>query len=75
MSRTWKPNRPTVELSPDAPRPSRIRRDPPPQPAALRQTVLPDVAEREARTVVIGVMLFGVAIAIIIIAVGNYLGR
>ena len=73
MSRTWKPNRPTVALPEGAPRPSRIRRDPPPP--AVKQSELPDYAEREARTVVLGVILFGVAITIIIIAVGNYIGR
>ena len=75
MSKSWKPNRPTVELPTSVTRPSKIRRDPPPPPAAARLTVTPDMAEREAWTVVIGIMAFGIAIAIIIIAVGNYLGR
>lgn len=74
MSKSWKPNRPTVELSSGATRPSRIRRDPPPPPPA-KPTILPDMAEREAWTVVIGILLFGLAIAIIIVAVGNYIGR
>lgn len=66
MSKTFKPNRPTVEL-----RQSRIRRDPPPAPAA-KLTVLPDTSERETWTVVLGVFLFALAIMIIIIAASDY---
>ena len=56
--------RQTVALSP-APRPSRIRRDPPGRVPEKKPTAYP--AERELWTVVIGVILFGIAIAIITI--------
>lgn len=72
MNKLVKPGRLGAEQ-----RHSKIRRDPPPpaRPAGIRQTVLPDVAEREAWTVVVGILLFAVAIAIIVFAVGNYIGR
>jgi hypothetical protein len=69
-----KPGKSFVQLPAGAARPSRIRREPPPR-AAAKEPALHDIAEREARTVVIGILLFGLAIAIIIVAVGNYLGR
>jgi hypothetical protein len=50
----------TVEL-----RPSKIRREPP-APAAQKLTVLPDSPNRDTWTVVIGVLLFALAINIII---------
>ena len=63
MSKPWTPKRQTVELQP-----SKIRREPPPQPSLLKQALLPDDAtERETWTVVIGVMLFGVAITFLTI--------
>lgn len=52
-------------------RPSRIRRDPPP-PVKVKQAVVPSDPEREAWTVVIGVLLFGLAITIIIFALSDY---
>jgi hypothetical protein len=66
VSKQWKPGRETVEM-----RPSKIRRDPPAQPV-VKQTMLPDSDEREAWTVGIGVLLFAIAIAIIILAVSDY---
>jgi hypothetical protein len=56
----------TVDLAApavSAVRVSRIRRDPP---AVARKTVIPDRDERDRRTVVIGVLLFTLAIVIII---------
>ena len=61
----------TVELSPDAPRPSRIRRDPVPE-KKLRE-VRPYPTEREIWTVVIGVVLFALAITAITIGTSNYI--
>lgn len=55
-------------------RPSRIRREPPappPPPKSLRISS----SEEETWTVVVGVILFSLAIGIIVIAVGNYIGR
>lgn len=69
MSKQWKPGRHTVELQGEA-RPSRIRRDPVParEPTAVRAYP----SEREIWTVVIGVVCFAVAIAIIIVGVSDY---
>lgn len=53
-----------------AERTSRIRRDPPPAPARKALRVRSD--NDEAWPVVIGVILFALAIAIIIVAVSDY---
>lgn len=66
MSKQWKPQRRTVEL-----RPSRIRRDPP-APAAKPKELKPYPTEREVWTVVVGVVLFAIAITIIILAISDY---
>jgi hypothetical protein len=63
--------RKTVELHPDAARPSRIRRDPPAA-APERKSVQPYPTEREVWAVVIGVVLFALAITIIIFGIGSY---
>lgn len=70
-----KPGKSTVELSAAAPRPSRIRREPPPRAPQAKEKAMADVAEREAWTVAIGILLFATAIAVIVIGVGDYLGR
>lgn len=54
------------------PRPSRIRRDPPPV-VAQKQLAL-DPEEREQRAVVIGIIAFALAIFVIIVAAGSYAG-
>lgn len=54
-------------------RPSRIRREPPAP--AVQKGLHAYPAEREAWTVVVGVMLFSLAIGIIVIGVGNFIGR
>lgn len=66
MSKSWKPNRPTVEL-----RPSRIRREPPPRPVD-KQTMLADDSERETWGVVIGMLAFALAITFLIFWVSDY---
>ena len=66
MNKTWKPSRTTVEL-----RPSRIRREPPPPPEKPKE-LKAYPTERESWAVAIGVLLFGIAITIIIIAVSEY---
>lgn len=68
MSKSWKPGRHSVEL-----RPSKIRRDPPPPEA--KHSVLPVSDEREAWTVIIGVLLFALAITIIILGASEYTSR
>lgn len=64
------PTRKTVELPAQA-APSRIRREPPPPPKVVRRpNEYP--TEREAWTVAIGVVMFAVALAIIIIGVSDF---
>jgi hypothetical protein len=53
------------------PRPSRIRRDPPP--VAKKELVI-DPQEREQRDVVIGILAFALAIFIITVAFAGYAG-
>jgi hypothetical protein len=69
QQRLWKP---VVDTSKPV---SRIRRDPPPlPPAAARRAKLAgvDTEQREAFTVVTGVILFAIAIAIITVATSAY---
>lgn len=58
-------SKPTVEL-----RPSKIRREPPPPPGKL--TLLPVGRESETSTVVIGVLLFALAITFLILWTSDY---
>ena len=51
---------------------SRIRRDPPP---ARKEVVVRDPEDRDARTVVIGVISFALALAVIIVGFSNVGGR
>jgi hypothetical protein len=73
MSKPWKPNKKTVELAADAPRPSRIRRDP----VAAGKTVKavrPYPTEREVLVVVIGVILFALALTFITLGISAVTG-
>jgi hypothetical protein len=54
-----------------APRVSRIRRDPPP---AVKQTLV-EFEESDETTVVVGVLLFALAIFVLILAFGIYSAR
>ena len=67
MSKPWKPRRETVEL-----RPSRIRRDPVRAEKPAAPNSYWDPTEWEAWMVGIGVSLFGLAIAIIILGISDY---
>jgi hypothetical protein len=71
MSKTAATRKPTVGLTPDSPKPSRIRREPPPpeKPKQLRTYVS---SEREQWIVVIGVILFALAIMVITFGVSDY---
>lgn len=70
MFKSSNPGRKTVELSAPA-APSRIRREPPPPPKVIRKAnEYP--TEREAWTVAIGVVMFAIALAIIIIGVSDF---
>ena len=55
-----------------APRGSRIRRDPPP---VAKKVEIRDPEERETRMVVIGIVSFALAIAIVIVAFSAYQGE
>ena len=66
-----KPAKSFVELNRDGPRPSRIRREPPPPPEKPKE-LKAYPTERETWAVSIGVLLFGIAITIIIIAFSDY---
>ena len=68
MSKQWKPGKSTVELQ-EAPRPSRIRRDPPPV-APAPKALSPYPTEREVWTVVIGVVLFTLALTALSFGIG-----
>ena len=59
----------SVNLAGGGVRVSRIRRDPPPVAKKVAQV---DPEERDARAVVIGVVAFAVAIAIVIIGISSY---
>jgi hypothetical protein len=63
--------RKTVELRQPEARPSRIRREPAAA-APERKSVQPYPTEREVWAVVIGVVLFAIAITIIIFGIGSY---
>jgi hypothetical protein len=64
--------KPTVDLAASGGvRVSRIRRDPPPK---VKEVTVADIAERDTRTVVLGILLFGLAIAVILIGLGSTLG-
>ena len=71
MSKASTSRKPKVALAADAPRESRIRRDPPPpeKPSALRSFYTP---EQEGWVVVTGVILFALAIFVISLAVSEY---
>ena len=62
--------KPTVELEKPAPRVSRIRRDPPPQ--TVEKAVRAYPSEREIWMVVIGVVLFALAISIITVGFSGF---
>lgn len=61
----------SVDLARQAARPSRIRREPPPmeKPKSLRAY---PTTERETWIVVIGVLLFGIAITIITLGISDF---
>ena len=61
----------SVNLATEGPRVSRIRRDPPP-PEKLKEVRHPDVVNRSA--VVIGVLVFALAIVVILIAFSIFTG-
>ena len=61
----------TVNLAPEGPRVSKIRRDPPP---AARQTLVPDRDETDRRGAAIGIMVIALAVVALVIALGSWAG-
>jgi hypothetical protein len=58
----------SVDLASAGPRVSRIRRDPPP---AVKETIV-KLEESDETTVVVGVLLFALAIFVLVLAFGIY---
>ena len=61
----------TVQLAADAPRGSRIRRDPPP---VVKEVTVADRDERDRRTVIIGILTFTLAILLILAGISSWTG-
>lgn len=70
MARPLASEKKSVDLAPSGPRVSRIRRDPPPK--VKEKEVDLDTVDR--RDVMIGVIAFALAIAVIILAFGSFQG-
>jgi hypothetical protein len=70
VSRSWTPNKKTVELEA---RPSRIRREPvrSDKPADAVKWMRWDPSEREAWIVVAGVVLFALAVSAVVIGISQ----
>ena len=69
MSRAWAPKKKTVELTPVVRR-SRIRREPAP---VVKERVV-DPEERDRWMVIVGVVTFALALCVLAVAFGGYLG-
>ena len=65
--------KPTVNLASNmasgGPRVSRIRRDPPPP---VKETAVVDLEERDQWVVIVGVLVFALAIFVVTLAFGSY---
>jgi hypothetical protein len=72
MASISRPGKQTVDLARTGPRVSRIRRDPPPQPP--RKVTPGELRSREARIIVIGLVTFGLAIAVLLFQFGRWAG-
>ena len=71
MARPLQTGKKSVDLAPSGPRVSRIRRDPPP---AVKELVVRDPNERDTRMVVIGVVVFALALFVILIGFASAYG-
>lgn len=61
----------SVDLASPAVRGSRIRRDPPPK---VKEAIVLDPEDRDRREVVLGVVIFALALFVIVAAVASYNG-
>ena len=74
MNKLLKPGRSAIDLrASDAPRPSRIRRDPPGRVPDRPERA--DPTDREQWIVALGVILFALAFAIIILGISDYTSK
>ena len=64
----------SVNLAATAGRPSRIRREPPPRPAPVKAKADVDPDERDAWMVILGVLSFALAIAVVAFVFSSYAG-
>jgi hypothetical protein len=71
MASPLKSGKQSVNLAASAPPGSRIRRDPPP---AVKELVIRDPHERDTRMVVIGVIVFALALFVILIGFASAYG-
>jgi hypothetical protein len=71
MASPLQSRKPSVNLAAPAVRISRIRRDPPP---VVKELTAADVKEQDARSVTVGILAFGLAIFVVLIAAGNATG-
>lgn len=74
MSRIRKPSKATVELGQAEARPSRIRREPPPQEKTASASKLQwaESGEREIWLAIAGIVAFALAINVIILAISAH---
>lgn len=72
MASASRPGKQTVDLAKPGTRGSRIRRDPPPPPP--RKVTPGELRSQEARVIVIGLLTFGLAIAVLLVHFGNWAG-
>ena len=71
MANPFSISKQAVDLAAPVVRVSRIRRDPPPRVKVLGPV---DIKEREARTIIIGIVSFAIAMFIVLIAANNAAG-
>ena len=72
MAQPLQTAKPSVDLAKAGPRVSKIRRDPPP--AKVKEIVFRDREERDRSDVLIGVLVFALAIFALTVAFGVYSG-
>jgi fatty acid desaturase len=71
MTRPLSSAKQTVDLASTGPRVSKIRRDPPPK---LKEIEIRDPKERDRSDVIVGVIVFALALFVIVLAAASYAG-
>ena len=71
MASPLKTTKQSVNLASDGPRVSKIRRDPP---RKVKEKLVIPANERDQSDVIVGVIVFALAIFVIILAIGSYYG-